>query len=244
MPIDVWLRPMMWRHMNRSETSWWIVPSRVDEEVRADAGLLADVRRVRGERAERARERARRGEVLADHLRRRAAGACRGRSGAARSASSGACARSPNGIGFHRIGGRGAACAARAARRRARPRGAPRRAGAPRPRSARPAGSSTTNAPPLRSVAVLPARRGAAVARQPPDRQPRARARSAARARARARRRARRSRTAGAARRSRRADLAAVTRIAYRVSGSLPARGPGQKRPRARARASGAGSCG
>jgi hypothetical protein len=28
MPIAVWFRPTVWRHMSASGTSWWIVPSR------------------------------------------------------------------------------------------------------------------------------------------------------------------------------------------------------------------------
>ena len=106
----------------------------VDQEVRADAGQLAelDVGRVRGERVVRGAELRRRRVVLDDQLRVDAAAPRPRRSGAASSAASGACGRRRTGSGPSSIGGFGAAAAARAgagARRRApRARGGGRRA--------------------------------------------------------------------------------------------------------------------
>ena len=134
----------------RSGTSWWIVPSRSIDEVRADAGALAelDVGRVGGERVERGARASSSGVVLDDHLRLEQPRAVDRRSGGARRRASGAGGRRRRGSGpadrrlrappprRARAAGRDGVHARGAWRaRRRRPASAPGRAARPRRRS-------------------------------------------------------------------------------------------------------------
>ena len=70
-PIAVQLSPTVWRHISRSDTSWWITPLPVDHEVRADARQLVqlDVGHVAARTCRRRTGSLAAREVLDDHVR-------------------------------------------------------------------------------------------------------------------------------------------------------------------------------
>ena len=168
MPMAVQLSPTVCRHMMRGGHEPVDGAVAVDHEVGADPGQLAElhVRGVGGERVEHGRERGRGGVVLHDHPRApepEVVEAVVASRVGAHLAPAGLPERDRDGDDWlrrHRFG---------AARAR------PGRAGDVRRREGRPPGSSTTNAVSPRERVVLPAGRGAVVARQAPARQPGAR---------------------------------------------------------------------
>ena len=172
-PIATSLRPTVWRQRQRSETSWWIVPSRSIRKCAQTPAARRTRRRARcRERVECRAEAGRGGVVLDDHLRVDAAAPRRRRSGAASSAASGACGRRRTGSGPSRSAASGAAAPLRRrARGRALASTARRVAAAARAATAaRPAARRRTRSCPASGGSATSSRcRGS---RQPARRQP------------------------------------------------------------------------